>query len=86
VSHSKRSYLKVVGLVVVHVEGSVELAVTADAHLLHPGDTVVDGLPGKLLHLDVVELSEVTEPLDELGRDATVELQERREALITRIL
>lgn len=67
-------HLEVVGLVVVHVEGSEQLAVAADAEFVRPGHAVVDGLPGELLHLDVVELPEVTEPLDQLRRDAAVEL------------
>ena len=58
-----------------HVEGSEELAVAADAQLLASGDSVVDGLAGELLHLDVVELPEVAEPLDQLGGDAAVELE-----------
>ena len=58
-----------------HVEGSEELAVAADTQLLAPGDSVVDGLAGELLHLDVVELPEVAEPLDQLGGYAAVELQ-----------
>lgn len=57
-------YLKVIGLVVVHVEGSEEFTVAADAKLLDSGGAVVDGLPGKLLHLNVVELPEVAEPFD----------------------
>ena len=58
-----------------HVEGSEELAVAADAQLLASGDSVVDGLAGELLHLDVVELPEVAEPLDQLGGYAAVELE-----------
>lgn len=67
-------HLEVVGLVVVHVEGPEQLTVAADAELVRTGHPVVDGLPGELLHLDVVELPEVTEPLDQLRRDAAVEL------------
>lgn len=73
--------LKVVGLVVVHVEGSEELAVPADAQLLSTSDAVVDGLPGEFLHLDVVELPEVAEPLDQLGGDAAVKLDIREKHL-----
>lgn len=71
--------LKVVGLVVVHVEGSEELAVPADAQLLSTSDAVVDGLPGEFLHLDVVELPEVAEPLDQLGGYAPIKLDVREE-------
>lgn len=58
-----------------HVEGSEELAVSADAQLLCSGDSVIDGLPGKLLHLNVVELPEVAEPLYQLGGYAAVKLE-----------
>lgn len=65
-----------------HVEGSEELAVSADAQLLCSGDSVIDGLPGKLLHLNVVELPEVAEPLYQLGSYAAVKLEsEMREGL-----
>lgn len=67
-----------------HVKSPEELAVTADAQLLASGDAVVDGLTGKLLHLDVVKLSEVAEPLDQLGGDAAVELE--RETAIRKML
>ena len=60
------AHLKVIGLVVVHVESTEELTVAADAHLLGPGHAIVDGLPGELLHLDVVEFAEVAEPFDQL--------------------
>lgn len=62
----KGAHLKIVGLVVVHVESAEKLAVPAHAQLLCPRHTVVDGLPSKFLHLDVVKLTEVTEPLDQL--------------------
>ncbi len=58
-----------------HVEGSEELAVAADAQLLGSSDAVVDGLAGELLHLDVVKLPEVAEPLDQLGGYAAVKLE-----------
>lgn len=61
-----KAHLKVVGLVVVHVESAEKLAVPAHAQLFYPCHTVVDGLPSKFLHLDVVKLTEVTEPLDQL--------------------
>lgn len=69
------AYLKVVGFVVVHVERPEEFGVAAHRQLLDSSHTLIDSLPGVLLHLDVVELSEIAEPLDQLGRDAAVELQ-----------
>lgn len=63
-----------------HVEGSEELGVAAHAQVLDAGGAVVDGLPGEFLHLDVVELPEVAEPLDELRGDAAVKLQEKKES------
>ena len=57
-----------------HVEGPEELAVAADTQLLASGETVVDCLAGEFLHLNVVELPEVAEPLDQLGGDAAIEL------------
>lgn len=68
------SYLKVIGLVVVHVQGPVQLAVSGDGQLFRTGDPVVDGLTCVLLHLNVVKLTEIAEPLDELRGDASVEL------------
>lgn len=68
------AHLEVVGLVVVHVERPEELGVAAHHQLLRGGHALVDGLPGELLHLDVVELPEVAEPLDQLGGDAAIEL------------
>lgn len=68
------SYLKVICFVVVHVEGSVQLAVSGDGQLFCAGDPVIDGLTRVLLHLNVVKLAEIAEPLDELGGDASVEL------------
>lgn len=58
-----------------HVKGPEELAVTTDAQLLASSDTVIDGLAGELLHLDIVELPEVAKPLDQLWGDAAVELE-----------
>ena len=69
-----RLYLEVVGFVVVHVQRSEQLGVPADRHVFDVGDAVNDCLAGKLLHLDVVELPEVAKPLDQLRRDAAVEL------------
>ena len=62
-------------LVVVHVEGAEQLRVPADRHVLDVVDPVYDALTSKLLHLDVVEFSEIAETLDELGCDAAVELE-----------
>lgn len=68
------SYLKVICFVVVHVQSPVQLAVPGDGQLLRAGDPIVDGLPGVLLHLNVVEFPEVAEPLNELGGNTSVEL------------
>ncbi len=57
-----------------HVEDTEELGLSGDGHVFHIINAVDDGLASELLHLDVVELSEVTEPLDQLWRDAAVEL------------
>lgn len=65
-----------------HVQGSKQLRVPADGHVFDVTDAIDDGLAGKLLHLDVVELPEVTEPLDELRGDATVELGVERDTCI----
>lgn len=43
-----------------------------------PCESLTDSLPRKALHLDVEELSEVTEPFNHLGRHATVELDQER--------
>lgn len=72
----KRSlkYLEIVGLVVVHVECSEKLTVSCNGQCFHIVHTINNGLPCKLFHLDVVELSEVTEPLDQLRCYTAVEL------------
>lgn len=69
-----QSYLKVVCLVVVHVERPVEFCVPAHRQVFGHRHTLIDGLPGKLLHLNVVKLSKVAEPLDQLGGDAPIKL------------
>ena len=77
------TYVKVVGFVVVHVQCPEQLWVPANCNVFDIADAVNDGLAGELLHLDVVELPEVTEPLDQLGGDAAVELEmERKHPLI----
>lgn len=67
--------LEVVGFIVVHVEGAEELGLSGDGYVFDIINAVYDGLTSELLHLDVVELSEVTEPLDQLRRDAAIELK-----------
>ena len=77
------TYVEVVGFVVVHVQCPEQLWVPANCNVFDIADAVNDGLAGELLHLDVVELPEVTEPLDQLGGDAAVELEmERKRPLI----
>lgn len=68
------SYLKVICLIVVHVQSSVQLTVSGYRQLFSTGDPIVDGLTCILLHLNVVELTEIAKPLDELRGDAPVEL------------
>lgn len=60
-----------------HVKSAEKLTVPAHAQLFYPCHAVVDELPSEFLHLDVVELTEVAEPLDQLRCDAAVELWER---------
>lgn len=69
------TYVEVIGFIVVHVQCPEQLWVPANCNVFDIIDAVNNGLAGKLLHLDVVELSEVTEPLDQLGGDAAVELK-----------
>lgn len=57
-----------------HVQGPVQLTVSGYRQLLSARDPVVDGLPRILLHLNVVKLTEIAEPLDELRGNASVEL------------
>ena len=71
------TYVEVIGFIVVHVQRPEQLRVPADRHVFDVTDAVHDGLPGELLHLDVVELPEVAEPLDQLGGDAAIELWQR---------
>lgn len=73
--------MKVVGFIVVHVQCPEELRVPANWDVFDVGDAVNDGLAGKLLHLDVVELPEVTEPLDQLRGDAAIKLEVERKDL-----
>lgn len=76
------TYVEVIGFIVVHVQRPEQLWVPANCYVFDITDAVNDGLPGKLLHLDVVELPEVTEPLDQLRGDAAVELKIKREILL----
>lgn len=56
------------------IEGTVELRIPGHLEIFGGLDIVADRLAGKLLHLDVVELAEVAEPLDDLRCVVTVEL------------
>ena len=80
------TYVEVIGFVVVHVQRPEQLRVPANRHVFDITDAVDDGLAGKLLHLDVVELPEVTEPLDQLRGDAAVELEMKRENMSLNII
>lgn len=68
------SYLKVIRFIVVHVQSPVELTVSGYGQLFSTGDSIVDGLTCVLLHLNVVKLTEIAKPLDELRGNASVEL------------
>jgi hypothetical protein len=57
-----------------HVQSPVELTVSGYGQLFRTGDPIVDGLTRILLHLNVVKLTEIAKPLDELGSNASVEL------------
>lgn len=74
-----KTYVEVIGFIVVHVECPEQLWVSAHCDVFDIADAIHDSLTGKLLHLDVIELPEVTEPLDQLRRDAAVELEIERE-------
>lgn len=69
--------LNVVVSVVVEVEDPVQLAVHGHSEVLRVLDALTQCLPGVLLHLDVVELPEIGEPLDQLGGVVLVELDVR---------
>lgn len=60
-----------------HVEGAEELGLSGDEYVFDIIHAVYDGLTSELLHLDVVELSKVTEPLYQLRRDAPVKLKHK---------
>lgn len=57
-----------------HVESSEKFWFSAYSQIPHVRRPLEESAPGKLLHLDVVILSEVAEPLNELGGDAAREL------------
>ena len=56
-------YLELIALVVMHVESTEQLHVSDDQKVFTLVHSVAHGLSGKLLHLNVVELTEVAEPL-----------------------
>ena len=76
-SDSDVAYLEIIGFVVMCIQCSEELGVPVYCDVPHEGHPVHHGLPRKLLHLDVVELAEVTEPLYQLRCDAPGELRRR---------
>lgn len=57
-----------------HVQSPVQLTVSGYRQLFSTGDSIVDGLTRVLLHLNVVKLTEIAKPLDELRGNASVEL------------
>lgn len=68
------AYLKVICFIVVHVESPVQLTVSGYRQLFSACYTIIDSLTCVLLHLNVVELTEIAKPLDELRGNASVEL------------
>lgn len=68
--------------VIVHVQYAVKLCITTHPQLILsgqawctiPGESLTDSLSCKTLHLDVEELSEVTEPFNHLGGHTAVKL------------
>lgn len=74
------THLEVVGFVVVHVQSSEKFWFSPHSQAPHVGHSLYKGITGKLLHLDVVKLPEVAEPLDELRGDAARELRTTRTA------
>lgn len=71
-------YLEVIGFVVVHVESSEQFWFSPHSQTPHVGHSFCESVSGKLLHLDVVKLPEVTEPLDELRGDTASELRTKQ--------
>lgn len=71
--------LKVAGFVVVRAENPEEFRLSPHSETLHVGHSGHECVSSKLLHLDVVKLAEVAEPLDELGGDAACELRASQE-------
>lgn len=71
------SYLEIIGFIVVHVESSEQFWFSSHSQTSHVGHSFYESVSGKLLHLDVVKLPEVTEPLDELRGDAARELKKQ---------
>ena len=72
------SYLKVVSLIIVHIESSKKLRVAENHQHFGICDTIWNCLPGKFLHLDIIKLTKVAEPLDHLGGNAAVELYKQQ--------
>ncbi|KAM6915126.1 uncharacterized protein FYW49_010034 [Xenentodon cancila] len=61
------------------VEGTNSTPIVLCPYVIpHIDHSLHDSVSGKLLHLDVVKLSKVTEPFDELGGDAARELRTTR--------
>lgn len=73
------SYLEVAGFVVMRAESPEKFRLSPHSETLHIGHAVHECMSSKLLHLDVVKLAEVAEPLDELGGDAACELRANQE-------
>lgn len=75
-----KSHLEAAAFVVVRLEDSEKLRLSAHRRRRpRVGRPLRQGAACKALHLDVVELAEVTEPLDEPGGAAACELQGGRE-------
>lgn len=77
-----KSHLEAAAFVVVRLEDSEKLRLSAHRRRRpRVGRPLRQGAACKALHLDVVELAEVTEPLDEPGGAAACELQGGRGAV-----
>lgn len=62
----KATYSKIVAFVVMKIEHSEKLAISGHLQLLDVDHPVTESLSSELLHLYVIKLTEVAEPLDEL--------------------
>ena len=69
-----------------HVESSEKFRFSPHSQTPHGRCSFHDGVAGKLLHLDVIKLPEVTEPLDELRGDAARELRRKQKKKVSELM